>query len=429
MSNGSESSSITQRLLIGAATLIVIVLTVAAAIFLALPGDNDNTPTETLTPAATDVGDLSETATPSPTTLPPTDTPTSSPPAETTPIEEQALTDTPTSTSTATATATATSTTLPPTPTPVVITPTRAVIIVTATPPAATFTPNPCAPPQGWVEYVVRPGDTLSSLAIKVNISQTNLQQTNCLASSVLQTSQVIYLPFIPPDATVTNTTTPTPNPTVTRPSTPTPIAPIIDEVDARDVVTDNPDIRQIVVVAIGRNFRPREAGFKAELTGPTLIRLDVDLSSSNTSIRATKLVSDSLVTDLPPGTYDLIITNPDGRSDIANGVYPRGTPTPTPPPPDIFDTSPSSGRISELVTLTITGQNFIPRDIRVQLQRSTGGGQVFDLDVETDTATASSLRAIIRANQLTQTGSYDLIVINRDNQTAVERETYDATN
>ena len=47
MSNGSESSSITQRLLIGAATLIVIVLTVAAAIFLALPGDNDNTPTET----------------------------------------------------------------------------------------------------------------------------------------------------------------------------------------------------------------------------------------------------------------------------------------------------------------------------------------------------------------------------------------------
>lgn len=422
MSNGSETSSTMQRLLIGAATLIVIILTVAAAIFLAIP--RSETPTVPPATATTSV-QLPSTATSTSTLTPSppiaTATPSDTPAQPTTEVVGQA--DTPT------ATTTPTNTTAPPTSTSVVDTPTRAVIIVTATRVPPTFTPNPCAPPQGWVEYVVRPGDTLSSLAQKVNIGQTDLQQINCLASSVLVPGQTIYLPFIPPEATVTNTTTPLPTPTSTRPSTPTPIAPIIDEVDARDVATDDPTVRQIIVVAIGRNFRPREAGFKAELTGPTLIPLDVDLSSSNTSVRGTKLVPESLVTGLVPGTYDLIITNPDGRSDIANGVYPRGTPTPTPPPPDIFDVSPSSGRITEQVTLTITGQNFVPRDIRVQLQRSVGGGTTFELDVENSTATASSLRAIIRANQLTQTGSYDVIVINRDNQTALEREAYDAIN
>ncbi|MCB0164946.1 MAG: LysM peptidoglycan-binding domain-containing protein [Anaerolineae bacterium] len=421
MSNGSETSSTMQRLLIGAATLIVIVLTVAAAIFLAIP--RSETPTPPPVTATTSV-QLPATATPTsiltPSPIVETATPSATPEQ---PTQTVGQADTPT------ATATPTNTTAPPPPPRATDTPTRAVIIVTATSVPPTFTPNPCAPPQGWVEYVVRPGDTLSSLAQKVNIGQTDLQQTNCLASSVLIPGQSIYLPFIPPEATVTNTTTPLPSPTSTRPSTPTPIAPIIDEVDARDVATDDPAVRQIIVVAIGRNFRPREAGFKAELTGPTLIQLDVDLSSSNTSVRGTKLVAESLVTGLVPGTYDLIITNPDGRSDIANGVYPRGTPTPTPPPPDIFDVSPSSGRITEQVTLTITGQNFIPRDIRVQLQRSVGGGTTFELDVENSTATATSLRAIIRANQLSQTGSYDVIVINRDNQTAVEREAYDAIN
>ncbi|HRV91041.1 MAG TPA: LysM peptidoglycan-binding domain-containing protein [Anaerolineae bacterium] len=421
MSNGSETSSTMQRLLIGAATLIVIILTVAAAIFLAIPRSE----TPTVPPATTVVNvqplfTATFTLTPSPAIE--TSTPTATLEQPTTEAVEP--TDTPTATSTPTNTPA-----LPPTPVPPVEIPTQAVIIVTATPVPPTFTPNPCAPPQGWVEYVVQPGDTLSTLGQIVNMGQTDLQQINCLASSVVVPGQTIYLPFIPPVATVTNTTTPLPTPTSTRPSTPTPIAPIIDEVDARDVATNDPAIRQIIVVAVGRNFRPREAGFKAELTGPTLIRLNVDLSSSNTSIRATKLVSESLVTGLVPGTYDLIITNPDGRSDIANGVYPRGTPTPTPPPPDIFDVSPSSGRITDQVTLTITGQNFIPRDIRVQLQRSIGGGTTYELDVETSTATASSLRAIIRANQLTQTGSYDVIVINRDNQTAVEREAYDGIN
>lgn len=422
MSNGSETSSAMQRLLIGAATLIVIVLTVAAAIFLALPPGTDDPPT--IEPQTPTTIVQNPTFTPSPTSVSVDDTPTPSPtPPEPAQTEETTPGDT--------ATATPTTTPEPPTPTtqPAVDTPTRAVIVVTATSLPATATPDPCAPPQGWVEYVVRPGDTLNSLAQKTNIGQTDLQQINCLASSVLQPGQVINLPFSPPDPTVTNTTTTTPSPTSTRRSTPTPIAPIIDEVDARDVAVDSPDLREIIVIVVGRNFRPREANFRAELTGPTLIRLDVDLSSSDTSIRATKLVSESLVIGLQPGTYDLIITNPDGRSDIANGVYPRGTPTPTPPAPNIFDVSPSAGRISEEVTLTVTGQNFITRDIRVQLQRSTGGGTTFDLDVDSDTATSSSLRAIIRANQLSDTGSYDLIVINRDNQTAVEREAYDATN
>ncbi|MCB9076345.1 MAG: LysM peptidoglycan-binding domain-containing protein [Anaerolineaceae bacterium] len=417
MSNGSETSSTMQRLLIGAATLIVIILTVAAAIFLAIPRSETSTVSPT-TPTTLVQLPPSATVTLTPPTLIDTATPSATSEQPVTPAAEQ--TDTPTAIP-----PTSTDTPAPPSPTPAVNTPTRSIIVVTATPVPATFTPDPCAPPQGWVEYVVRPGDTLSSLAQKVNIGPTDLQQINCLASSVLKQGQTINLPFIPPEATVTNTTTPLPSPTSTRPSTPTPIAPIIDEVDARDVATNDPAVRQIVVIALGRNFRPREAGFKAELTGPTLIRLDVDLSSSNTSVRATKLVSESLVTGLEPGTYDLIITNPDGRSDIASGVYPAGTPTPTPSPPEIFSFSPSSGPFDEDIPLTITGENFIPQDIKVQLQR-VNGGETFDLEVES--ATSSSVRAIIEANTLTP-DNYFVIVINRDSGTDIADNKYIATN
>lgn len=120
-----------------------------------------------------------------------------------------------------------------------------------------------------------------------------------------------------------------------------------------------------------------------------------------------------------------MIITNPDGRSDIASGVYPAGTPTPTPSPPEIFSFSPSSGPFDEDIPLTITGENFIPQDIKVQLQR-VNGGETFDLEVES--ATSSSVRAIIEANTLTP-DNYFVIVINRDSGTDIADNKYIATN
>jgi len=71
-----------------------------------------------------------------------------------------------------------------------------------------------CRPPAGWVIYVIKPGDTLISIAAKYNISYVVLQKANCLASAnVIKYGQTLYVPNIP-TSTPTETTIP---PTKTR--------------------------------------------------------------------------------------------------------------------------------------------------------------------------------------------------------------------
>ncbi len=432
MESNENETSTGQRLLIGAATLIVIVLTVGAAVYLAVIQQPEPPvtvvtvtpalPIVTSTPSATFTQPAApDTATPTSTASPDQVEPTAEPTEEITP--EPSPTETATTTSTATATAT--STTAPPTATP----PAQVVVQVTAPPAPSTATPDPCRP-AGWLEYIVQSGDTLDRLASRINVNQFEIARGNCLSpSAVLQTGQVIVLPSLPGVATPTNTRTPLPTPTLVPAATSTPIQPIIDEVDAQAVNTADPDTKNVVVVVLGRNFDPRTSTFTAVLLGPTRIELEVDRNRSNsTSFQAEREVPAEAVEGLPAGAYDLVVTNPDGRSDTARGVFPRGTPTPIPPQPAIFSVSPTAGRRSENVFLTITGQNFIPRDVRVELQRSTGGSRIA-LEVDESVSTSTSLRALIRANQLPATGFYDLLVINRDNQVDIENEAYEAIN
>ena len=78
----------------------------------------------------------------------------------------------------------------------------------------------PCGPPPGWVYYIVKPGDTLFSLAKAYGVSVADLQTANCMGSStIIRAGQRLYVPNVVPvfPATVT------PSPTVTQ--TPQPSA------------------------------------------------------------------------------------------------------------------------------------------------------------------------------------------------------------
>jgi LysM repeat protein len=88
--------------------------------------------------------------------------------------------------------------------------------------PTATLRPTrtslPCGAPPGWVQYRVRPGDTLFSLSVRLGVAQAQIQSANCMGNSIgLIAGQLLWVPFIPLAPTIPPTWTPTlPPPTFT---------------------------------------------------------------------------------------------------------------------------------------------------------------------------------------------------------------------
>jgi len=97
--------------------------------------------------------------------------------------------------------------------TPVVITPTPLQNTQTptsgSTTPTKTITPTlaqtvtvptaiACTHPQGWLPYIVQPGDTLNGLAIRYKRTTLEISQMNCLDVNGLQFGMIIFLPPIP---------------------------------------------------------------------------------------------------------------------------------------------------------------------------------------------------------------------------------------
>lgn len=73
-----------------------------------------------------------------------------------------------------------------------------------------------CGPPIFWVRYTVQPGDTMYSLALRYGTTVYAIMQANCLDSPrLLVAGRQIYLPPLP--------ASPTPLPTPTSPPTPRP--------------------------------------------------------------------------------------------------------------------------------------------------------------------------------------------------------------
>ena len=425
-SNGNESSSSAQRLLIGAGTLIVVILTVVGAVFLAMQETPDqSTPvtqlSPTLPPPTPFIPTFTPTSRPSlPTpSLTPTPIPDISPTATAVPVIAATATETPSPTASPTNTPVTTpAAETPPQPEPTPLPP----AVPTVTPGA--YTVVPCEPPATWVQYSVQVGDTLNKLSGLTGVSVADLQLINCLDSFTIRPDQTIYLPFVPP----TVTTTPTFVPTSTRGPTPTrtatPIAPRITLVVVDlDLVED-----KIKVFVTGENFRSREQGFRAELTGPSTIRLDLGEARTSTSFEATAPLDQLLL-----GNYDLVVINPNGRFDIRENVYPpqNTTPTPTPGPPEIIRVIPSTGLVNSDVRLTIQGRNFEPLEpgFRVELQLDDGSFSV-DLPVDEGVrpATSTSFDVLVTSGTLI-VGVYDMLVTNPDGQTDIERFAYEAIN
>lgn len=74
--------------------------------------------------------------------------------------------------------------------------PPTTVAIVVIHPSATAY---PCGAPWGWVTYIVQSGDTLSSLSRAFGVSISELQNANCLGSSVLiYAGQALNVPNVP---------------------------------------------------------------------------------------------------------------------------------------------------------------------------------------------------------------------------------------
>jgi LysM repeat protein len=411
-SNETNSSSPLQRFLIGAGTLLVVVLTLIGAILLAMQDSPEEaTPVVQISPtmqsSLTPTGVATTpvpvpTFTDTPTPLPPTDTPS----ATSTPVET-----TPTSTFTPVPP--------PPTDTPVPVPPTD----TPAPPPVATTAPEEpgvCQKPLSWVDYQVQVGDTLNSLAQRTNTTVFELQQVNCLEPATILPGQIIYLPFTPPTPTPTNTPGPTGTTRPTATHTPTAVAPIVDGM-APSSVSDETAKQDIPVTVFGKNFQARSQGFRAELNGPQFVQLEiVPNAGSTTSFDAIISVPAG---GLPLGTYDLVVTNPFlDRAGFKAAAFTVGVPTPTPtvPPPTIIRIIPEEAKLTDLqandLDLTIFGRNFKPDQANFRVDIRLGGDPPIQLDV-ISSGTDTNFTARIRAGDVVNTGTYNLYVTNPDNR------------
>ncbi len=409
--NGNDTaSSPLQRIAIGAGALIVIVLTVIAAVFLAMQDLPQDETTPTVVAQTSPTGTIGATPIASPSTSTPTQISSSPSPTNTnTPTPIPADTDTPTPPTatdqpTETPSPTETNTPVPPPPTN---TPTPAEVTNCGTP-----------PPSGWVAYTVQTGDTFNSLATRTNTSVFDLQETNCLRT--IQNGDVIYLPFAPPTPTPTGTPTVagTRRPTATR--TGTPIAPKISNVIARQTG------EKIIVIVEGQNFRSQERGFRAELVGPNIIELTLGPARTSTNFEASAPVD-----QIQTGTYDLVVVNPNGQLGTQEKVFPpsNATPTATPLPPRIDDVDPDRGRVSEEVRVTIKGRNFGPFTSGFEIEmipRSSGSSRFYTPNQDNRPAEDTIFDIVIPAGDL-NSGFYDIKVTNPDNQSSTKSSAYEA--
>jgi LysM repeat protein len=93
-------------------------------------------------------------------------------------------------------------------------------------PTSPTITPVKCGAPSNWVTYIVRSGDTLFSIAQRVNSTVSQLKYANCLTSDKIRSGQKLLVPYQPAPITSPTSVSPTkqpPSPTSTLLPTATP--------------------------------------------------------------------------------------------------------------------------------------------------------------------------------------------------------------
>ncbi len=144
------------------------------------------------------------------------------------------------------------------------------------------FFPTPtvsCGHPWDWVQYIVRPGDTLFNLSLIYGVSVLELQYSNCLADSTIRIGQALWVPNVPtrtPDYSATPRITATP--TLTKiPPTPPPTATVPTPAVSTATATAAPSSTPVPTVT-----ETAPAGSVATDTGASLPTPAVDVTPAN---------------------------------------------------------------------------------------------------------------------------------------------------
>jgi hypothetical protein len=152
-----------------------------------------------------------------------------------------------------------------------------------------------------------------------------------------------------------------------------------------------------------GSNFL---SGAKVKLTraGYSPLSASTEMISSSTEIDCTFIFSKA-----DKGVYNLVVTNPDGRSSTLVGAFTIGD-----VPPIIGGVSPSTGALNEMIPVVINGQNFKPA-VKVSFVKSSTE-IVCTSPVSSDTLTILC-NLDLRTSNGASIGDWDVSVLNIDGQ------------
>ena len=155
---------------------------------------------------------------------------------------------------------------------------------------------------------------------------------------------QISSIPIITPTVSVTVSVTPSGN------------APAISGISPAYGGSD----ATVSTTISGNNFQSGATAKLMRAGYPAIFASGVSISSS-TEIECTFRFSNA-----EKGSYNVVVTNPDGQSDTLAGAFTIGD-----VPPVIGGVSPSQGALNETLSLTISGQNF-KEGVKVSFVRSS---------------------------------------------------------
>jgi hypothetical protein len=152
-----------------------------------------------------------------------------------------------------------------------------------------------------------------------------------------------------------------------------------------------------------GNNF---QSGAQAKLTRAGIAGISASMItvSSSTEIDCTFIFSKA-----EKGSYNLVVTNPDGRSSTLVSAFTVGD-----SPPVIGGVSPSVGALNETFAMTINGQNFKPA-VRVSFVKSST--EIICTSPLSSDTTTILCNLDLRSGNGASLGDWDVTVLNIDGQ------------
>ncbi|MBN1873976.1 MAG: protein kinase [Anaerolineae bacterium] len=201
--------------------------------------------------------------------------------------------------------------------------------------PVATLTPCTIAAPINWTRYIVRAGDTLSSLATRYSTTVADIIRYNCLPDTTIRVGQLLYLPAPPTPIVVTLTPSILPA-TPTTAATPTGISTATPTVL---VVTATPSISTPIITSTlsTPTFLPSTSSPTPILTSvtPTLLpNPDVTpTSTGNPTVTPDETPQPTFtLTPLPPASFTpTLLVSPTPTASPTLLVSPSSTSTSEP--------------------------------------------------------------------------------------------------